>query len=436
MKKVIRFMLITALVPILNSIVHAEKKEGLEVSRTAQAINFTQSIDVSGWDRFSAQAVYSDGTPSSHTITSGTRASATITVVSNATALISTQASVTVNVFSTAGVTGDSLVLNGVRFKEGVEWSIGATTTTSAVNLRDKIDAHSDFTATATGSTVTVRYAVVGLSGNGLPVTTTDSTNLVISAATFTSGVAQHSININGTTLTEGTDFRADTSSQTTANNILVAINANSSINTQVVASSAAAVVTVKALASGYSNYSITSSTPGFLTSGGFPGGAASDVDIANDIFNKTNHGFTTGLKVLIDTTTTGASAPPTGLTNKTTYYAIKLNENQYALATTSTTAVAGTKIDITGITDSNTMDVKPLALVTLAGNGFSWQASNDNSNFTSLSAVTYSSVTYSAAGNSIWDFAEYPYKYLRVNFIGPTSGGIALGIKLFGRKD
>lgn len=433
MKKIIGIITTTALVPILIVIASAEYKEGLEVNKTAQAVGFTQSIDVSPWSTFSAQAVYSDGTPSSHTITSGTRASATITVVTNADALISTQASVTVNIVSTSGVSGDAVTLNGIVFREGTHWTAVTSTITSASRLATIIDAHRDFVATSVGSTVTVRYAVVGTSGNGLPALTSDSTNLTLGASTFTGGINQHTITINGITLTEGVDFRAVSSSQTTANAITIAVNANSTLNTQVSASSSAAIVTLTSLVSGYSNYSLTSSTSGFLTSAGFPGGLNSDVDIANDLFNKTNHGLTTGLKVLIATTT---NAPPTGLSNQTTYYAIKLNENQYALATTSTTAVSGTKIDITGITNSASMDVKPLALSLAAGNGFFWQASNDNSNFTTLSAVTYSSVTYSAAGNTLWDFGSFPYKYLRVNFTGPTSGGIALSIRIYGKKD
>lgn len=429
-------MVALAVTATFKATAKAEKKEGLEVSKTAQGVNFTQSIDVSGWDRFSAQAVYSDGTPATHSIASGGRASATITIGNNPSGLIGTQASLTINVISSASVAGDSVVLNGVVFTEGSHWNASVSSSTSAANLAAHIDAHPDFVATSLGSTVTVKYASYGVSGNGLPATTTDATNLKLSAATFTGGINQYSIFINGTELKEGTAFNANSSSATTGHNIVVAINANASINTQVIASSSSAtpgIVTVKAIAPGYSNYNIGSSTTGFLTSGGFPGGPTSDVDLANDLINKTNHGLTTGLKVLLVTT---AGTIPTGLTTGTTYFAIKLNENQYALATTSTTAVAGTKIDLTGVTDNSTTDVRPLALSLAGSNGFFWQASNDNTNFSSLSTVTFSSVTYSAAGNSVWDFAEFDYKYLRVNFTGPTSGGIALSVKLYGRKD
>jgi hypothetical protein len=435
MKKVLSLVVImTALVPIFIDNVYAEAKEGLEVSRTAQGIDFTQTIDVSNWESFSAQAVYGDGTPSSHTIYSGGRAISTITVVSNSDALISTQASVTINVASMTGVSGDSVILGGIVFREGVQWSAVTSTTVSAANLKNIINAHPDFEATSAGSTVTVRYSVVGTIGNGLPATTTDNVYLTTSASTFTGGINQHTITINGTTLTEGVDFRANSSSQTTANNITVAINANSTLNTQVVASSSVALVTLRALSTGYSNYSLGSSTTGFLTSIGFPGGSASDVDIQNDVFTKTSHGLTTGLKVLVSTPS-GAGPIPSGLIGGTTYFAIKLNENRYALAANASAAEAGTKIDITGIANGATMDVRPLALALAAGNGFYWSASNDNSNFTALPTVTYSSVTYSGAGNTLWSFGSFPYRYLRVNFVGPTSGGISLGIRIYGKE-
>lgn len=437
MKRLIGMTIVAlAVLVTFKSTAKAEKREGIEVNRPSAAVNFTQSIDVSPYDRLSAQAVYSDGIPSTHSIVSGARASATITIGANPSALISSQAFVTINIVSTTTILGDAVTLNGTVFREGVNFSVGASSGATATNLSARIDAHPDFVSTVLGSSVTVRYVIYGTSGNGLPATTSDVTSMTVSSSVFSGGVPQNAISINGTTLTETVSFNANSSSATTASNVVVAINANTSLNTQVIASSSSAtpgIVTVKAIAPGYSNYSLASSTTGFLTSGGFPGGLASDVDLANDIITKVSHRLTTGLPVLLVTV---AGTAPTGLVTGTTYYAIKLNDDRYALATTSTTAVAGTKIDITAVTDSATTDVRPAALIIGQGNGFSWQASNDNVNFTSLSTVTYSTVTYSAAGNSIWDFGEFGYKYLRVNYVAPTQGSISLSVKIYGRKD
>lgn len=431
MKKVTKLaLIITATMPVFFMTATAATRESAEVVKTAQGIDFTQSVDASRWERFSAQAVYSDGTPSSHTITDGIKSTATISVTG---AFVSTQASLTINVSSTSGVSGDSVVLNGVRFLEGTEWAVQSSTPLTAANLAAHIDAHPDFAAYAIGSTVTVRYATVGLSGNGLSATTTDSTNLGLSASTFSGGVGRYTVTINGQTLTEGIDFLGNaTYSTTTAVAIKNAINANATLAAQVLASTQSAtsgVVYIVALVSGSLGYYAESSTTGF-TVANFTAGFAPELDTATDIFTKTNHGLTTGLQVLFSTVSNSSLG---GLTNQTTYYAIKLNENQYALATTSTTAAAGTKIDLTSQLGNGSYGILPRALSAAGNTGFFWSVSNDNTNFTALSTVSFSSVTYTAAGNSVWDFGSFNYKYLRVNFTGPTRGGIALTIRMYG---
>jgi hypothetical protein len=314
----------------------------------------------------------------------------------------------------------------------------------AAINLRAVIDAHPDFTATVFGSSVTVRYATVGTVGNGLPVATTDATYLERSATTFTGGVDRHTIYINGVTLTEGTDFVVGTSSLTTASNIMAAINANSTLSSQIIAStftatsSATAVVTIKALNAGYSQFAlITSTVAGFAITTGFPGGASTDIDIVNDVITKASHGFTLGQGVLISTS--GSNLPPTGLISGTTYYVIKVNDDKYSLASSQSNALAGTKVDITSVTDGSVASMYPVPLTQLAGNGFYWSFSNDGVTFSTFSAVntSISSATYSGSGGNMnWDFGNFNYKYLAVNFLKPTAGAIRLFIKLYGKKD
>jgi len=440
MKKIVMLVLAaTALVPMYLTNALAERRENTELSWPAQSFSTRAIINVSGYDRFSVQAVYGSGNQSTHTITSGARAQATITVANTSSALVvSTRASVTVNVFLNSGVTGDAVTINGIVFRAGSNWTLGASSIASAANLAAIVDAHPDFMATSLGSTVTVRYATLGTSGNGLPVLTSDATNLVISAATMTGGIAQHTVNINGITLTEGSNFAVATTSMTTASNLMTAINANATLAAQLVASTttatstATAIVTLKALDAGQSAFSLYTSTPAFFTIGtGFPGGATSDISIVTDIITKTGHGLTTALPVLI--ATTGSNVAPTGLFGGTTYYAIKINDNSYALATSQANAIAGTKIDLTGITNEAVASLYPVPLSLAAGNGFYWEASNDGTNFSTLSI---SSVTYSAAGNTVWDFGVFNYKYVAVNFLKPTNGAIQLFIKLFGTRE
>lgn len=441
MKKFKLLLLATAFVPLIHTVALAEKRESLAVSRPAQAINFTQTIDVSFWDRFSAQAVYSDGTPSSHTVTSGSRPSATITIGPNPSGLIGVQASQTINVKSTASISAKSVTLQGTVFTAGTDFTIGATTSTTAANLAARIDAHPDWVATVSGATVTVKYATYGTSGNGLPLTTTSSTNFGLGAATFSGGVNRNTLTIDQTVLTEGVDFNASSSSQTMAINLSTSINANATLSAEVVASTTSlGVVTVKSKTIGIIGWSIqTSSSTGFVIGTGFPGGAPGDVDPTTDIITKSSpHGFTTGLKILVSNIT---GTLPTGLTAETTYYAIKIDDVRYKLATSTTLAVAGTAVDITDVANGATTAMKPLALTTQANNGFFWEASNDNSNWATLQGVTVngvavSSVTYSAAGSTTWDFGTLNYKYIRPNFTGPSTGGITLTIRIFGKKD
>ena len=409
----------------------AEMLDGVEISRPAQGINFTQSIDVSRYDTLGVQAVYSDGTPSSHTLTSGTREVSTVTVTSNFSALISTQARVFVCIQSTTSVLGDSVTLAGTVFTEGTDWfASGISSSAAAIQLKNRIDAHPDFVATTVGSTVTVRWITVGTSGNGLPVSSSDASNLQISSTAFLNGVAQETLTISGVTLTEGVDFRAVTSSAVTAAAIATAINANTSLNTVFVASiTSSSLIAVSARYPGtLNNYIMSSSTN--LGTIGFNIGLTTDLDLVNDIITKTSHGLTTGLAVQYKTESGTAIG---GLTTATTYFAIKLTENTYKLATSTTLAVAGTAIDLSTVpatVSSYGMIPAPL-VVGLAG--FHWQASNDGTNFSNLSV---SSVTYSAADTTLWDFGSFAYRYLRMLFIGPTRGGITVTTTAHGREE
>lgn len=441
MKKIGLLFLVTAMVPIFTPTAKAAEGTDIAIARTAQGVDFTQSIDLSHWDRFSAQAVYSDGTPASHTITDGIKSTATVTVGTPSSGFIGAQASVQVNVLSTTSLSGVSITLNGILFKAGTDFSVGATTSTTATNLQARIDAHPDFVATVTGATVTVKYVAYGNSGNGLAVASSDAAKLHASASTFTGGIARYTLIINGVTLTEGVDFNADTlKSTTTAVNIKNAINANAILATQVSASTPSATVAqvnIVDLYPGNHNYYIVASTTGWTTTG-FSQGADSDINTQTDTITKTNHALTTGLAVLFGT---AGGSSITGLSNQTTYYAIKLNENQYQLATTTTNAVAGTAIDISAPLGVGSYTITPCPLTTQGGNGFYWSVSNDNANFTNLTGVSVngisvSSVTYSSANNSVWDFGALDYKYLRLNYKAPTRGGLAITITVYGRKE
>lgn len=243
-----------------------------------------------------------------------------------------------------------------------------------------------------------------------------------------TTGINGAVITVNGVTVAWSTAATTALVAQSISSGI---VNA-ASLSGVVTSSHAVSVVYATASLVGINLYSVTSSVPTLLRweNATFIGGTESAVSIATDTFSRTSHGLTTGMAVSI-TTTTG-STPPTGLTGGGTYYAIRIDANIYRLATSTTNAANSQSVNITALTGSGTFIMRASPLTTAANNGFKWQASNDGTNFGDLSI---SSVTYSAAGSTLWDFQFNNYRYLRVNFVAPATGGIALTVKMNGRK-
>lgn len=83
--------------------------------------------------------------------------------------------------------------------------------------------------------------------------------------------------------------------------------------------------------------------------------GDATVVSIADDTITLNIHPFETGDAVLFDSSTLDAAAvAPTGLTDQTTYYIIRVDSNTVKLATNLTNANNGTAIDITAAGSSS----------------------------------------------------------------------------------
>ncbi len=420
-------------------------KEGNVIVKPAQGIDFTQSVDVSDVDFLSMQAIYSDGTPVSHGTTGGSRSTGTITV-SNFASLIAAKAQVTIRVSSNgpAALTGAILNINGALFREGIDWTIGASTLATAQSISIAINRNSGFQSTHTltaSAIITASAAVAGSAFNAYTITSSTPTAIILGAATLTGGQDNAVIQFPtlGVTMTQGTDWNASASNAVTALNISTSINNNAILSPLIISSRPAvsSIIYASATFNGNFNYPISVSTPSALTVSGFGliGGTDAEISSSTDRITHTNHLLTTGLAVLLSTNT--GSAAPGGLTINTTYFAIYVDPNIYKLATTTTNAAAGTAIDITSLPVTvSSYTITPTPLVTAAGNGFFWQASNDNTNFSSLTSATISSVTYSTAGNTIWDFQRFGYKYLRAVFTGPTRGAIALTVKQYGKKD
>ena len=408
----------------------AETKTDNSISKPAQPIGFTQCLDTSDYDRLSMQAIYADGTPNSHQVRGGSKSVNNITVTAFE-QLIAKEAGVHIRIATTA-LTGHTITLNGIVFTAGTSFTIGASTTAAAKNFSDVLDAYEQFISTYNGSIVFASASVKGQAANAWTVATSTAAGVVLNSSTMYGGQEHAYITIQGQNLVQGTDWTASGTNALTAESIETAINANSTLSEIILATHphTTSVVYTSATVAGSSEYPISVSTMGIsiaLNKIGF--GQPSDVSIEDDLITIDSHGLKTGMAVLYST---AGSVGLGGLTNKTTYFAIRVNDSEYQLATTSTTAAAGTDIDLTSLPPlGETFTMFPSTL-TVGPAGFHWQGSNDGTNKSNLSV---SSVTYTAAGNTLWDFGEYNYRYLCIDFVGPTRGGINLTGTLTGRR-
>lgn len=262
---------------------------------------------------------------------------------------------------------------------------------------------------------------------------------ITIVSTTALSGVT---IRIGPVTLTAGTDFTVGSTIRETAANLAAAINANSALGAVLVSSGGSAGATVystSAFNGANFNYPLVTSNSAKISTGTptLISGVYPSFAVGQSSISIAAHGFTTGLPVLY---TAGAQAIG-GLTDQTTYFAIRVDANTIFLATTSARAQANLPLSITSLTahlaPSLTYTLTPLAL---AGTpAFYWSASNDGTNYVDLTGTTISSVTISAytypTASYALDFGAYDYRYLRLNVKSPTAGGLAISAILNTRE-
>lgn len=220
-----------------------------------------------GLTRVSAQVIYSSLSASVDTYSGGTPGTATITVAStqslvglaatNKITIVSSSflvpnastAQVTVtslsnlgagataqlSILTNTGLTGASLLINGanqVQLVNGTQWATGVVSSMTALNLAAAINNFTSFTnivatAPAGSSTIYTTTTVNGSLGRGY---TYVSTNGSVSTTTFSGGVENAILNINGTLLRNGFEWNAASTTYGTAQSITAAINAMGSV--------------------------------------------------------------------------------------------------------------------------------------------------------------------------------------------------------------
>ena len=246
-----------------------------------------------------------------------------------------------------------------------------------------------------------------------------------------TSSLTNAKLSVAGYRLAQGEEWTTVSTTSGTAKAISDAIMATPGLSSIVVSTWASNVVYATAAVVGTAaNSYVLASNVSSITVSGFTNGAASDIDLTNNTIavDSPPVPVSTGFGAALQTLTGTA---PTGLTAGTTYYFIRVADenNKFKLATTSTGAIAGTAIDLTAVTGSGTFKMLPTAF---AGTySFKWQASNDNSNWFDLPIDV---VTYATPGTTMWD-GDIRYKYLRFNLTAGTGGGLDLKVRGFGKR-
>jgi hypothetical protein len=385
---------------------------------------------------------------------SATASISTVTISCNAVGvycnskLISSSASTRLTASSTkfsGGVDNVYFTLNGIRLTQGIDWTKQDVSSNTSVSIINAINAYGGFsvlTATceagANGLISTMTVTLPGTVGNSYTLVSSSQALLQAGGATFSGGINSAILSVNGKILIEGTDFNAVTSTHVTAGNIKNALNSSSAtIGVECSTDAVLGVVHATSTAVGANtNYGIFSSLTSSLTVTNSRMFGGTDSDVSNSVFTKSSHGLATGLPVLYTKT---AGTDPQNLAANTTYYSILLTANTFKLASSLANAKAGTAITVSTVTGGGTFVLTPLGITGTPS--FKWQVSDDNANWsdftTTIQNVSISSVTMTslALASTMWDFGMVDHRYLRLNVVAPTAGGIVLTVTGIGKS-
>ncbi len=427
---------VVAALGVFAALAHALGLSGLIVNQPGLAYSTRYVFDLNAADvnTVSATAVFSSAAYTSATFGTGQVSTGSITIASNA--LLSTAAATDqITVTSTAGAWGDSIVIKkrelpgAYVFLQGRDWSYGATPTAAAASIAAALNTIPWLSANSVGAVV-YATAPTGAFYNGITVTTNKSANLTIAAGTFTGGQDAPTVYVQGYGFQAGRDYAVGAAASNSATNLAAAINAKSGLSSWITASPSGAVVSLQSnLAGALYNFplSTTNSSAVSVLHPSLIGGATPAWALGGKTIALPAHGFNLATQVLYSKNSALAVG---GLTDQTTYYVIPVDANDIQLASSANNAVAGTAITLTSsstLTTALTSTLAPLAW-SAGSAGFDWETSNDNSTWT---AIATSSVTYSngGAGNMAWTFSQLSPRYLSLNVVGPTSGGMTLKV-------
>ncbi len=259
------------------------------------------------------------------------------------------------------GQAAATVTANGTLLTESTDWTAETSDDVTATNLAAAVGAVALLDAAAVTNVVTVTAATAGTAGNALTLATSDASNLAKSGTTLAGGINAATLTVNGTVLTESTNWNAETNNDTTAANLEVAIEAVTNINSTV----AANVITVEASTTGTGGnaYTLATSDPTNLAISGATlanGRAATTVTVAGtalvanvDWTAETSNNVTAdNLASAIDSLSEVVAPNPAAAVIAITAAAAGTAGNAYGLVTSNSEAVTVSGATMSGGTD------------------------------------------------------------------------------------
>lgn len=278
---------------------------------------------------FTAARMHAEGTITYGAPTAGVRATGTVTIV------------------QFGNLAGKTVTVDGNVLTEGADWTAATANSNTATSLAAAIDALAGFSAAAVGAVVTITYDTHGTAGNAKAISTngTSPTDILLSGATLSGGVAGDTVVVNGTTFT-CVDAGATGNQFTSAATLATLINALANIN----AANSSGTITIKADAVGTTGNTYTlalgGSNTGTLAISGatLTGGAAALYTDAFDL-----EGEDDSYEVIVAVTALGGGSPtadftPEGSTDGGTTYYTEEGEDESPLAMTQFTSTGTDK--------------------------------------------------------------------------------------------
>jgi hypothetical protein len=406
------------------------------ISVTGSAASATPTLDMAKYhgSRISAQLIYSSTTFAAATFTDGNESTGTVTIISTQ-PLVGAKATNKVTIASATGIAAMQLNANGTILSNfNLPTTSGTAHALAALlNVVPGIKA----SQTGTDSVVYATAATAGVAGNFLYLIP-NSASMTVTATQFSGGQDNAVLTINGTALTQGTQWSVSANDlHLTAQALAAAVTTQFTVLTATVPGSAGAINITSNVNN--LNYSVTTSTPAAMSAppgGALAGGKAASTSVGSANIALTAHGFTTALAVLLSTSGQ-AVALPSPLVQQTTYYVIAAGPNVLQLSGTSTGAVAGLGTVITSSSAQSTADTFTLTALGLSSvimTSATWQTSDDNVNFVSSGTTNISSTT--SATDTLFDFGFLNYRYLRLKIVPASQGGVNVTVPVYIKQD